>query len=170
MLTEVSQLDDVSLYMNTDFPGVKHVHQFARFPRQCDGGNALCLAYNYGFNAAQYALTYAASQTIHSTTWWLDVETENSWSDKAAENVASIQGAIDAVRHGGFLPTIGIYSTPQQWQVITGGWKNGLPEWVGTGSGKQSDAITACQNNDFTGGDTILAQYVLRLDHDYVCK
>ncbi len=129
-----------------------------------------CLAYNYGFASAEYALMYADSQNVSANTWWLDVETENSWSDNKADNRASIQGAIDAINRGSFFtPTVGIYSTPHQWKEITGGWKNQLPAWIGTGSEDRKDAISACSDEPFTGGTTELTQYILEIDHDYSC-
>jgi hypothetical protein len=128
------------------------------------------MAYNYGFNAAEYALLYAASQNVHATNWWLDVETENSWSPSYQENRASLQGMIDAIKQGTIFSNIGIYSTPLQWRQITGGWKNGLPNWVGTGSTQRADAINACSGSDFTAGGTQLTQYIQKLDQDYVCS
>jgi hypothetical protein len=169
LLVEGSWFANRALYMNTGYPGTSLAIKYASYPRQCPHTDTNCLAYNFGFNAAEYALLYAASLNVHATTWWLDVETENSWSTKPQENQASIQGAIDAVRQEAIFATVGVYSTPLQWQKITGGWKNGLPNWVGTGGTKRDDAVAACNGSDFTGGGTVLAQYILDLDHDYVC-
>jgi hypothetical protein len=155
------------LYMNTGYPGLEAARQYSAYPRRCRPADEMCLAYNYGFNAAAYALLYAASQTVHASTWWLDVETENSWSDNLQANRMALQGTIDAIKHGTLFPTIGVYATQLQWEQITGGWKNGLPNWVGTDSANRNDAIAACHGNDFTAGGTQLTQYVLKLDHDY---
>lgn len=158
-----------SLYMNTGFPGAQAAQKYAGYPRQCPKSDNDCLAYNYGFAAAQYALLYATSQNVYSTSWWLDVETDNSWTSDQQQNRSSLDGMIAAIRQNTFLSTTGIYSTPKQWKQIMGDWKNGLPNWVGTGSPERQTAITACNDSNFTGGDTWLTQYVLSLDHDYVC-
>lgn len=170
LITEASWFHNLSLYMNTGYPGVSYALKYATYPRHCSKTDENCLAYNYGFDAANYALIYAASRNVHSTVWWLDVETENSWTAQNDQNVSSIQGMIDAIRLNTFLPTIGIYSTPNQWRTITGGWQLNLPNWVGTGSGQKSAAVSACSANNFTGSGTWLTQYTTTLDHDYVCQ
>jgi hypothetical protein len=93
-----------------------------------------CLAYNYGYNSAQGAVAYAASQGAASPMWWLDIENDlcgQYWSCNQANNSLTIQGAIDAL-HGQKL-TVGIYSTAVQWQGITGGYVPAgpqIPIWV----------------------------------------
>jgi hypothetical protein len=128
------------------------------------------LAYNYGYNATLYAVKYADSQLVASTSWWLDVETENSWTTSQVDNKSSLEGAVDALRQHTFLPTVGIYSTPYQWAVITGNWQNHLPSWVGTGSSNLIAAKAACRVQSFTGGGMWLAQYTPSLDIDYPCS
>ena len=155
--------------MNTGYPGAAIASHYAANPRHCPLSNDVCLAYNYGFNAAGYALLYAASQNAHSTVWWLDVETENSWSANHQTNRAALLGMIDAIKRNTIFSAIGIYSTPLQWKHIMGDWHNGLPNWVGTGSTGRSVAIATCHGSNFTGGGTLLAQYTRKLDRDYVC-
>jgi len=93
-----------------------------------------CLAYNYGYNSAQLAMSYAGSQGASSPMWWLDIENDlcgQYWSCNQANNSLTIQGAIDAL-HGQKL-TVGIYSTAVQWQGITGGYVPAgpqIPIWV----------------------------------------
>jgi hypothetical protein len=93
-----------------------------------------CLAYNYGYNAAQAAVEYANSQGATSPVWWLDVENDicgQYWSCNQALNSATIQGAIDFL-HAQRL-TAGIYSTSVQYQGITGGYVPPGPQvpiWV----------------------------------------
>jgi hypothetical protein len=105
---------------------------------------ARCLAYNYGYNAAVHAVSYARSEGAVSTRWWLDVENDacapGEWSDAAegewwsceqALDAETVQGALDALRHGGLTP--GVYSTALQWGAITGGYVptgGPLPLWV----------------------------------------
>lgn len=171
LLGEAGWFASPALYMNADYAGPNYARKLhaADKPRHCAPADNRCIAYNYGFNAAEYALLYATSQNVHTTQWWLDVETANSWSADPAQNRADIQGMTDAIMRTAFLPAIGVYSTPRQWRIITDDWRSGLPNWVGTGSTHASDAAGACQGADFTGGGTVLAQYVLALDHDYVC-
>ena len=57
--------------------------------RQADGeGMAICLSYNYGYNSALDAVSYAASQGAHAKTWWLDIENDSCapgmWNDAGA--------------------------------------------------------------------------------------
>ena len=106
---------------------------------------------------------------MHASTWWLDVENGNSWTDSTQQNRASLIGMIAALRHYTFLPTIGFYSYPGQWNIITGKWKNGYPVWVATGSTHRQDAVAFCKNENFTGGSTWLSQYTVGLDHNYIC-
>jgi hypothetical protein len=170
LFSEASWFPHLALYMNTGYPGISVGRNFASGPKHCSLTDNVCLAYNYGFAAAEYGLLYAASQNVHSTSWWLDVETENSWTPNVLANRASIQGMIDAIKQNTVIAVIGIYSTPLQWKQITGNWRNNIPNWVGTGSTRRSDALAACRGNDFTGGGTQLTQYILQLDHDYVCR
>jgi len=126
------------------------------------------LAYNYGYNAGQYALNYATSQGIVSPTWWLDVETENSWTTDVMQNRNSLQGETDALKNGGVI-TVGVYSTTAQWQTITNGWQNGLPNWGATTWTTTKQAAKYCSGHNFTGGQTWLIQFKGKLDQDYAC-
>jgi hypothetical protein len=93
-----------------------------------------CLAYNYGYNAAQVALQYANSQGASSPMWWLDVENAacgQYWSCDPTLNSLTIQGSLDFLH--AYKRTVGIYSTSLQWQKITGGYVPSgpqLPIWV----------------------------------------
>ena len=170
LYNESKLFNTYTLYINTGYPGINYGRKFSSFPLQCDQNNYLCLAYNYGYNAAKYSITYASSQSVHAFTWWLDVENSNSWTDNVLQNRASLTGMVDALKKYTLLPTIGFYSYPGQWDSITGNWRNGFPVWVATGSTKLSDAILFCKNENFTGGDTWLSQYTSGLDHNYVCS
>jgi hypothetical protein len=170
LFKESHQFDQLSLYINTGYPGHAKADKYISAFSACPNNAIHCAAYKYGYAAAENALLYADSQNVTANTWWLDVETENSWTKNTTENSASIQGAIDAINKGSFFkPKVGIYSTPNQWKEITGGWKNQLPAWIGTGSSDRKDAIAACTDSPFTGGTTELTQYILDIDHDYSC-
>jgi hypothetical protein len=103
-----------------------------------------CLAYNYGYEGAASALTYASSIGVSAPLWWLDVEGTNLstsewsnysagqyWSSSTALNDETIQGALDALRANGL--TVGIYSTSVQFPTIAGAFvPTGaqIPLWV----------------------------------------
>ena len=103
-----------------------------------------CLAYNYGYNAAVEAVSYAKSENAWAKRWWLDIENDQcasgEWNDAAAGewwsceqklDDATIQGALDALRKDGLIP--GVYSTALQWNAITGSYTPSggtLPIWV----------------------------------------
>jgi hypothetical protein len=122
----------------------------------CSEGEA-CHALNYGYNAASSAYTYATQvKTFVAEMWWLDIETENSWSETdLARNRNVIAGALRflAMEHG-FM--VGIYSTATMWEEITGGWQNGLPAWVGGGTPGEATALCGAA---FTGGTVYLVQW-----------
>jgi len=170
LFREAHWFEKVSLYLNTGYAGMKRAEQFADHPRKCSHDDEACLAYDFGYNAGAYALDYAAKQDVHESTWWLDVETVNSWSDTVSYNRASLQGMVDAIKRHSLFPTIGFYAYPGQWRTITGGWQNGYPNWVATGGDNYKLAVSWCKGQSFTGGPTWLTQYTTRLDDDYVCE
>lgn len=168
--SEVSWFPEVALYMNTGWPGTSFHLQFPNSPRNCGRGDTLCLAYNYGFHAASYAIAYANSQLVHSSQWWLDVETENSWSSDTLQNQAALQGMVAATEQQVFAAHIGFYSYPGQWTQIVGNWHPDFPAWAATGSTSRVTAQEACLEPSFTGGAIKLSQYTLDLDQDYQCS
>jgi hypothetical protein len=103
-----------------------------------------CLAYNYGYEGALAAHTYATSVGVSAALWWLDVEGTNLsstewsnfssgvfWSSSTTLNADTIQGAIDALHQSG--ATVGIYSSSVQFPTIAGSYVPSgaqLPLWV----------------------------------------
>lgn len=170
LFEEAHWFSNLSLYMNTGYAGKTRAEKYASYPRHCLVSDEVCLAYNFGYNAGMYAILYAASQYVHTNKWWLDVETENSWSTNTDVNRASLIGMVAAIQKNTLLPVIGFYSYPGQWISITGGWQNGFPNWVATGDDKLQTAIAYCNGQAFNGGKTWLTQYTTRLDNDYGCK
>jgi hypothetical protein len=168
--SEVAWFPMAALYMNTGWPGTTFHLQFPDSPRSCALSDTLCLAYNYGFHAAQYAISYANSRLVQSSQWWLDVETENSWTNNVLQNRAALQGMIDAIHQNVFAATVGFYSYPGQWIQIVGNWRPRLPAWVATGTMSESMAVAACHEPSFTGSSVQLSQYTLKLDEDYNCS
>ena len=164
-----------SFYMNTANPGtastvVNWYAQKAPNPACSHADEAAC-AFNYGYNGARHAFAYAQSQTgaagRHS--WWLDVETGNSWSRHLGLNTAAIVGSVTFLRSQG-VP-VGAYSTRYQWGRITGGAvMPDVPSWV-AGARNRSHAATMCAPQySFTGGPVAMVQWVEHnLDHDLLC-
>lgn len=164
-----------AFYMNTGNPGtastrVKWHEQTG--PQPCSVADEAGCAYDYGYNGAQQAFNYAVSQTslaaATSAVWWLDVETANSWSSDSSLNRADIQGSIDYLQT--VVTVVGIYSTPYQWNQITGGAQLGaaVPNWV-AGALNAKRAPASCSSS-FSGGKVQLVQYPSGgFDADYAC-
>jgi hypothetical protein len=93
----------------------------------------------------------------------------NTWNIDTAQNQNSLQGSYDALKSNS-ATTIGAYSTTAQWQSITGGWKNGWPNWGATTWDTAKQAAKYCTGHQFTGGPTLLIQFnIKKLDQDYAC-
>ena len=164
---EVTNYTNLSLYVNTGWDS-SSTHISATSPRVCTIGDSNCLAYNYGYNAGLYAYNAASSHGIHSSTWWLDIETANTWSNNAVQNQNSLQGEHDALVANG-ATTVGAYSTTAQWDSVTGTWLNNWPSWGVTTWKTASQAKTYCTGHQFTGGTTWLIQFSGKTDQDYAC-
>lgn len=168
---ESSWFRQVSLYLNTGYPGSAYALKFKNSPLKCLKSNSACLAYNYGYNASLYALNYASEQGVHTNLWWLDVESDNSWTTNHTLNRLSLEGAIMAIKNKNFWPvTIGFYAAPNQWNSLIGQWHNKLPSWVGIGSTTQKESGIACLIPSFTGGINWLSQYTSILDKNVFCN
>jgi hypothetical protein len=172
------------LYANTGNPGPalsSHWPTGQTSPRFCDPANtdsADC-AFDYGYNAAanSYATAVSAFQSLGlsttpaASTWWLDVETSNSWRTNVALNVAALQGEAYYFTSVAHVARLGIYSTSYQWGVITGGSTafGAYPSWI-AGVGNLKNAQSHCAGTDFTGGGIALAQYAYNgFDADILC-
>jgi hypothetical protein len=159
----------LSVYVNTGYPGIEYGRKFLNYPRLCAWDDNKCLAYNYGFNAGRYDIEYASLQGIVADRWWLDVETENSWTTDSDVNRRALTGMVEAISRYAGRERLGFYSFPAQWNLITGNWLNSFPAWTATGSTSRAIALSACNDVSFTGGKTLLTQYTLGLDLNYVC-
>jgi hypothetical protein len=164
-----------AFYANTANPGPAYSSHWPagqQAPQVCDGTNSTACSYDYGWNAAQDSFKDAAAVTgtPAAYTWWLDVETGNSWqtlesgygqtAQAKANDTAALAGAVDALKAQG-VPTVGVYSTSYQWGQITGGTGTQFaasPAWI-AGVGSLSNAQTNCTATSFTGGPIRLAQY-----------
>ncbi|MCA1554639.1 MAG: hypothetical protein LC737_09705 [Chloroflexi bacterium] len=165
-----------SLYMNLNFPVSKAPARGSAGPKgNCESADLECIAYNYGYNAAQDAFSYAARQSVSAQTWWLDVETMNTWSPDTDVNDVVIQAALDFFGERGIV--VGVYSTRLQWNIIAGSafvpvLPHGarLPNWIATGANSSSAPRFCSPRNAFGGGVVWLVQYVNGdFDNNYAC-
>jgi hypothetical protein len=167
LAAEAANFSNLSLYMNTGWYD-QSPHIDPNSPRACAAGDVNCLAYNYGYNAALDSINYSHSQGVYSSTWWLDVETANSWNSDINQNRSSLQGSYDAIKNTA-AANVGVYSTSAQWQSITGGWQNFWPNWGATTWTTAKQAAKYCTGHAFTGGPTYLIQFSGKIDQDYAC-
>jgi hypothetical protein len=158
-----------SYYMNLNAPPDGDPGALTGPDGTCGATDAACRAYNYGYNAALDALHYATTQGVLAETWWLDVETANTWDADQSNNSRTIQGALDALSNAGVQA--GIYSTPHQFGIIAGAFRPGVPVWVATGA-DFATAVSFCDpSHSFGGGRIFLTQYgdSTGFDRDYAC-
>ena len=153
--------------------------------RQRPANDSQACAYDYGWNAAADSFSRAAAAAAtagapdpSTATWWLDVETGNSWESLqygssptyVGNDTAALQGMVDQLRAHG-VSTVGAYSTALQWTQITGGASlGGIPVWY-AGVGTQAQAQARCSSvYSFTGGSVSLTQYTSGgFDADWRC-
>lgn len=170
---------DAEFYINTANPGARlsdHWPSGQTSPRPCNtadhpGTDTLSCAYDYGWNFAADAYRTAlrayvslgwassdAERTPVANRWWLDVETGNTWRDWSS-NLAVLHGAVDYLESMG-AESVGFYSTELQWFWITGFSRDFVdyPAWH-AGAVTRSDALDACSDPAFTGGELTLTQY-----------
>jgi hypothetical protein len=149
------------------------------------GENSTACAWQYGYNMVQGNLGSADEGNVTvpgdlsqvtspaTYTWWLDVETANSWQTDTAMNVADLEGMVAAFQTAG-VATVGVYSTSAQWGTIAGGTPAttsslyGIPDWI-PGATSESGAQTDCGPPSFTAGTVALAQWTGTPDSDYAC-
>jgi hypothetical protein len=179
----VASQPKAQLYLNTANPG-QVIDQVTTWPTSgstpygdCDGTNSRACSWQYGWERARNSVSSffvpAAREARvdgrpSSYTWWLDVETTNTWqsgSDEAqARNRATLEGmtAYLGARDG----RIGIYSTHRQWAQIVGNVPAdsnlvGRPSWL-AGSNSLSDARDDCRDAALTPGSRVtLTQYIV---------
>ncbi len=146
-----------AFYINTSNPGTASTSvdwYGQRSPNPaCGRADEAACAYNFGFNGAERAFSHAQAVTGAASrlTWWLDVETDNTWSDDVGLNAADILGAVAYLRSQN-VP-VGIYSTRYQWGRIAGGLRlPDVPSWV-AGAPNRAAAPSFCSaDRSFTGG------------------
>jgi hypothetical protein len=170
------------LYLNTANPGEVR-DQVATWPKTgttpygtCDGSNSAACSYQYGWERAANSVVsfftpaaLAARVEIRPSayTWWLDVETMNTWqsgsSEARARNRAALEGMTDYLVFRG--ARVGVYSTHYQWSQIAGSVPStsslaGKPSWL-AGATSLSGAKANCAKTSLVpGGEVAMTQYV----------
>src|SRR5438445_13620405 len=135
------------------------------------GSSAQKAAWGAGCSEATRSMSYATSQgAVKPSGWWLDVETENSWSSTDLSlNQFTIQGIVDTLHQA--TSAVGIYSTGYQWQTIVGSHPvTGVrANWVATGNLAAEGAHAHC-GTGFSGAPVWLVQYIQGgFDANYAC-
>jgi hypothetical protein len=161
------------VYMNVDPPAPGAATGDSGPAGACAAADALCRAYNHGFNAAGFAWSHAASEGASADLWWLDVEVasfsdpaRNAWKDARGEIAQrTIAGVRDGLRNRGV--NVGIYSTPYQWRYITTtgdpnaagqGWIADIAA-VWTAGAPTNDLPSYCgADKSFAGGNVVVVQ------------
>ncbi len=189
----------IQLYVNTANPGglgtaswpVNNIDPAGNMSpnpfAQCDNSDSLACAWQYGWNRAvednlqrfvPSATTAGVNTSASAYTWWLDVETENTWKSGSAfamqSNVAVLEGMTAYFKQLG--AKVGLYSTGLQWSQIVGSAVsgtsnlNGLPNWRPSGA-SLNNAKANCSVEPLTAGGIIsLTQFVIKgLDNNYSC-
>lgn len=159
----------VSLYVNMKYPSGTTLSEGLTGPQgTCIPDDWVCQSANYGYKTAQHAYDTAQAAGVTPAMWWLDVETENTWSETTTLNALVIRSAVGFFQSRG-LP-VGVYSTAFQWKLIAGDYTPGLPVWVG-GSAASSTDPQRCRTGAFAGGQVVMIQYLQGgFDTNYVCR
>jgi hypothetical protein len=186
----------LQFYANTADPGPAYSSHWPTsgqaLPEDCTttDQNSTACSYDYGYNAAldsyNDATNAVAGTNINpaTVTWWLDVETGNSWetleskygqtAQSKANDTAALEGEVAGLQKEGVttVGAVGFYSTSYQWGQITGGTGstfNANPAWL-AGYSSLSQAQTGCSATSFTGGKVTYTQYSSGgFDADYPC-
>ncbi|MGN6444130.1 hypothetical protein [Amnibacterium sp.] len=139
----------------------------------CSGAEDAACAYVYGYSVGVDDLTSRGVTDPSTRTWWLDVETMNSWSWDRQSNLAVLEGMAAAIRDSG--ADVGIYSTSRQWHLIVGDATpsvglSGAPSWI-AGATSRSGALANCSAGSLTpAGRVRMVQWVEHgIDHDIAC-
>ena len=192
---------NLQLYINTANPG-EQIDSIMTWPTSsidrfgnvtpspygmCTGLNDLACSWQYGWSRAEEDLIDrfipAAQKAGISTaasdyTWWLDIETTNTWqsgsSDALNRNLATLEGMAAYLTNPSRNAKLGLYSTSVQWNEIIGDTQSpslaGLPNWRPSGS-TLKNAINNCKSTSLTtGGFVAMTQYIQGgIDKNHSC-
>lgn len=173
----------VALYVNTANPGTagswwptSNVYAGSTIFNpygMCDGSVGAACSYMYGYAKAYDDANIRGVSHPSDYTWWLDVETGNTWSTDKAANRADLEG-MTAYFHS-IGADVGIYSTSNQWTQIAGTVPQSsnlynLDSWL-AGAKSLTSARRNCDAPALTGGGSVtLTQFVSGgVDYDYSC-
>ena len=183
----------LQLYVNTANPGqvrdrVTTWPARGRTPYgRCEGDNSRACSWRYGWERAtvtveEFFVPAAEAAGVDPDpghhTWWLDVETANTWQTGSAPARARNRAALEgmAARLSATGAEVGLYSTRYQWRRITGVVPEASPlreldSWL-AGARSLQGARAACLREPLVdGGEVVLTQYVVDgLDHDHSCR
>ncbi|HVA59466.1 MAG TPA: putative Ig domain-containing protein [Mycobacteriales bacterium] len=183
----------LQFYANTADPGPAYSSYWPTggqaSPQDCTttDQNSTACSYDYGYNAARnsygdaIAATAGTSINPAGVSWWLDVETGNSWetleraygqtATSQQNDTAALQGAAYGLTSEG-VTTVGFYSTSYQWDQITGGTGatfQANPAWL-AGYTSLPNAQSGCTSISFTDGPVVFTQYPSgSFDADFPC-
>lgn len=176
---EFAHTPNAALYLNTGYhpsytqvdgkhSSVECVAQSSRV----DGSLPQRAAWAVGCSEAARSIAYASSQgATNPSSWWLDVETENSWSSTDLTlNQFTIQGIVDTLLRES-PGAVGIYSTRYQWRTIMGSLpvSGVVANWVATGA-RSDRRVHAYCGIGFSGAPVWFVQYLSGgFDTNYVC-
>ena len=186
-----------AFYVNTANPGPLSNSNWPvtqQTPQICAGSNSASCSYDYGWNAGLNAFQDAVSAETQigaaaptaaaaaaAVSWWLDVESGNSWetirtgspptSAQFANDLAVVQGEVASLTSVG-VASVGIYSTSSQWSGLVGPSGSIFAAndvWL-PGFATFADAQAGCAATSFTGGRVAMIQYPSNgLDGDLQC-
>jgi hypothetical protein len=181
----------VQLYLNTADPG--RADPSGTWPTsgttpygECGGGNTTACSWQYGWERARTSVTGFFTPAAldarvdpkpSSYTWWLDVETANTWqygsAAAQARNRAVLEGQAGYLRQAG--ARVGVYGLAPQWLRIVGGVSPNsslyrLDSWLAGGRTLAGASANCDQAPLAPGGNVALAQFVSgALDHNLGC-
>jgi hypothetical protein len=132
-------------------------------------------SYVYGYSMAYDDVTARVVAKPSAYTWWLDVETANTWSSSPAANRADLEGMRAAIVAA--KAKVGVYATRSHWREIVGTVPASsplasLPSWIALGGVSAKTAIAACGGASLTTkGRLTLTQFVVgSSDTDVACR
>ena len=153
---------DPSVYINTNSPPAGFQTAL------CVKTDRICIAFEYGRQAAAYAVSYVDRHSPGISRYWLDVETENTWSTDTHENASVLRGMLASLTGAG--KSVGIYSTSYQFTRIAGSFSPGLDNWVPRPEAKRDTAAAFCRTTPpFGGGRVVMIQLWYTFDENYAC-
>ena len=182
----------VQLYLNTANPGELRA-QVATWPTagrtpygSCAGENDMACSWQYGYERARNSVISFFAPAARSAridgvvsryTWWLDVETANTWQSGSTEALARNRAALEGMTAYllGQGARVGLYSTGYQWAQIVGTVPSGSNlvtrnSWL-AGATTLRQAKDNCRRAPLVpGGRVTLTQYVPgSLDRNHSC-